>query len=63
MTPAEYALEHAISWWEAVQMMVQASEGRGITFPDGYEPTWLKEARLALNGVRTAATWPPPGAM
>jgi hypothetical protein len=55
MTTAEYALEHAVSWWETVQTMVIASEGRGITFAEGYEPTWLKEARSALESARATA--------
>jgi hypothetical protein len=52
LTPAEYALEHAVTWWESVQTIALSAEGRGITFADDYEPSWLKEARSALASVR-----------
>jgi hypothetical protein len=47
-TPAEYALEHAIIWWEATKAMDLANNNAGVAFPEDYEPAWVQEARLAL---------------
>jgi hypothetical protein len=48
---AKLALEHALSWWETVKTIVDISERRGITLFAGYEPSWIKEARAAVEYV------------